>query len=53
MLIAIVPLVVAIIGALVYALASNAKAVELGRALFWCGVLVTLLVEAHYTVKLG
>lgn len=39
MMIAVFPLVVAIIGALVYALASNSKAAELGRITFFVGLL--------------
>lgn len=42
MLIVVIPLLVAIIGALVYGLASNPKAAELGRCMFWTGLLVTL-----------
>jgi len=53
MLIAIWPLLVAIVGTLIYALASNAKLVEIGRALMWCGILVTMFVAAHQTVKIG
>lgn len=52
MLIAIVPLLVAIIGLLIYVLASNAKVVEVGRALMWCGILVTVLATMSRTVKL-
>lgn len=33
------PLVVTIAGALVYAFAGNAKAAELGRIAFFCGLL--------------
>lgn len=36
-------LLIAIIGALVYALAGNAKAAELGRLSFACGLLAFLL----------
>jgi len=36
------PLLVALAGLLVYALASGAKVVELGRLAFACGLLVTL-----------
>jgi hypothetical protein len=36
----------------VYVLASNAKVVEVGRVLLWCGVLVTLLVLARNTIRL-
>jgi hypothetical protein len=37
------PLLVAIIGLLVYALSSNTKVAELGRLAFACGLLVALL----------
>lgn len=52
MLISIVPLIAAIVGILVYVLASNAKAVELGRVLMWCGILVSLMVAASHVVRL-
>lgn len=52
MLISLVPLLVAVLGLLVYALASNPKAAEAGRLAFACGLLVTLLVAAHSTVRL-
>jgi hypothetical protein len=52
MLIAIVPLLAAILGLLVYVLASNSKAVELGRLTYFAGILVTLLVAARHMVKL-
>lgn len=53
MLIAIVPLLLAIVGALVYALASNAKAAELGRITFAAGMFALALVLATHTVKVG
>jgi Na+/phosphate symporter len=40
-------LLIALIGALVYALASNAKVCELGRLAFGCGLLAFLLQGAH------
>ncbi len=52
MFVAIIPLVVAIIGVLVYALASPTKVVEIGRIMFWTGLLVTLFVAAEKAVKL-
>lgn len=51
MFIAIIPLVVAIIGLLMYVLASNTKVSEIGRIMFWTGLLVTLFVAAGRTVK--
>ena len=53
LVIAIVPLLAAIAGVLLYALASNVVLKEVGRGLFWCGTLVTLLVLAHKTVSIG
>lgn len=52
MLIAVFPLVVAIIGLLMYVLASNTKVAEIGRAMFWCGLFVTLFAAASHTVRL-
>ena len=52
MFVAIVPLVVALIGVLMYALASPSKVVEIGRIMFWTGLLVTLFVAAGHSVKL-
>jgi hypothetical protein len=51
-MIAIIPLLVAIAGLLIYVLANNAKVVEVGRALMWCGILVTLFASANHTVRL-
>lgn len=53
MLIAIYPLVLAVIGALVFALASNASAKELGRGAYWAGMFALAFVLAHYTVRVG
>jgi hypothetical protein len=52
MIIALVPLLVAIIGLLIYVLSSNAKIIEVGRCLMWCGTLVTLFATMTHTVKL-
>lgn len=49
---AIVPLLAAVVGVLIYALSSNAKLAEVGRALMWCGILVTLAAVASRVVKL-
>ena len=40
---ALAPLV-AMIGLLVYALSSNAKPIEIGRLMFSCGLLASLLI---------
>ncbi len=53
MLIATIPLLVAVVGTLMFALTANAKLVELGRALMWCGVLVALFVAARHTIAIG
>ena len=39
----LVPVAVAIVGALAYALSTNAKIGEMGRLAFACGLLVALL----------
>jgi len=52
MLIAIVPLLAAILGLLVYVLASNSKAIEIGRLTYFAGLLVTLFIAAKHIVKL-
>ncbi len=43
MIITVTPLVVCIIGLLMYCLAANGKVAEIGRVLFLCGFLVCLL----------
>lgn len=48
MLAILLPVLAAVVGVLVYALATNAKVVEIGRALLWCGLLVSLLVCAEH-----
>lgn len=45
-------LLIAIIGLLIYVLAANGKAQEIGRALMWCGFLVALFMLAGKTVHL-
>lgn len=52
MLIAIVPLVVLILGALVFGLASNPKVSEMGRIAFFCGLFATVWVMSGRTVRL-
>jgi len=52
MLIAIWPLVIAVIGALVYALASNSKAAELGRLVFFCGFFWLVYSLVGHTLKM-
>jgi len=50
-MIAIIPLLAAIVGLLIYVLGANAKVIEVGRALFWCGLLVTLFTVASKVIK--
>lgn len=50
--IAIVPALVALLGLLVFVLAEG-KPAEIGRAMLWCGLLVTLAVLAGHVVKIG
>lgn len=52
MAIAIVPVLFAVAGALVYALSSNAKIAELGRLAFACALLVLMFALARHVVKL-
>ena len=51
-MIAIIPVLVAVVGILVYALSSNTKLAEIGRALMWCGILVATWVAAGRVVRL-
>ncbi len=50
-MIAIVPVLAMIIGALVYALSSNGKVAELGRLTFGAGVLVFVYSLASHAVS--
>jgi hypothetical protein len=52
MLITIIPLLVALVGLLMYALAANPKLGEVGRLLFFVGALVTVSVVSRGTVRL-
>jgi hypothetical protein len=52
MLVALLPALVALVGLVVYVLATNAKAAEIGRLMFGAGLLVTLFVVARTTVRL-
>jgi hypothetical protein len=47
----LLPLLVCIIGVLIYALASNGKAQELGRIAYFAGLLVTLFEVANHVIK--
>ncbi len=52
MLVVILPLLVAIVGVLVYALSANAKVAEIGRLAYFGGILVTLWQCASRTLHL-
>lgn len=51
-MIALVPMIAAIAGALLYLIAANQKAAELGRLIFGASMLVVLLTLAGRTVHL-
>jgi Na+/phosphate symporter len=44
-------LFVALVGILMYALSKNGKVVEIGRILFFCGVLAFLLSSASIALR--
>lgn len=43
MIVLYLPLIIALVGLVLYALASNAKAAEIGRIMFFCGLFVYLM----------
>jgi hypothetical protein len=47
------PLLIAVAGALVYAFAANPKLAEIGRILFFCGVLWTVYMLTGSTFAIG
>jgi hypothetical protein len=52
MIVAIVPVIVAIVGLLIYVMSTtNVKLTEIGRILFFCGVLVSVWVAAEHMVR--
>ena len=53
MAIAIFPIVLAVLGALVFALASNPTAKELGRIAFAAGMFALAFALAAHTVRIG
>ncbi len=52
MLIAVIPLIAAVVGALLYALSTSPKVAELGRLTFATGMLALLIGLASKTIKL-
>lgn len=53
MLTIIWPLLVVVAGALLYALAANPKLAELGRIMFFCGLLWTVYLLAGSSFAVG
>ena len=51
--IAIWPLVFAVVGALAYALSSNGKVAELGRIMYFCGLLWLVYVMVGKVLHVG
>lgn len=48
----LVPLVIAIVGALAYVLSTNGKVAELGRLCFGCGMLAICFSYAGHVVRI-
>lgn len=53
MLIAIYPLILAVVGALVYALSSNTKVSQLGLGAFYAGMFALAFTLATHTLRFG
>jgi hypothetical protein len=53
LVITVVPLLAAIIGLLMYVLASNAKVSEVGRIVFMTAILVVWFTMAGKTIRIG
>ena len=53
MLIILIPLLVCVVGVLIYALSGNPKLVEIGRVMFFVGLLWTVDRVAGAVVELG
>ena len=53
MVIAIIPVLVLIIGLLMYFASANPKVQETGRIMFFCGLLVVLFLVGNTTVRFG
>lgn len=52
LVVAILPIVVALVGLAMYVMASNTKTCEVGRCLFFAGVLTFLLAMSSETLRL-
>lgn len=53
MAVAIAPLVIAVVGLLMWFMSSNSRASMIGRILFACGMLVLTMSMAGQTLRLG
>ncbi len=53
MFIALVPLFVAIVGLLMYALSANTKVAEIGKIMFFCGLLALMFASARESIRIG
>lgn len=53
MVVAIAPLVIAVVGLLMWVLSANPKVSEAGKILFFCGTLVLTMSLASKTFHLG
>ena len=51
--IALFPFILAIVGLLIYALAANPKVSEIGRIMFFCGLLALTLAMAKTVIHFG
>ncbi len=52
MLIATIPALVSLVGALAFALSANAKVSELGRIAFACGLVVLMYVLSGHVIRI-
>ncbi len=53
MFIALVPLFVAIVGLLMFILASNPKVSEIGKMMFFCGLMALMFSSARESIRIG
>ena len=51
-MVVLLPVLIAVIGLLMYALASNAKVVEIGRLAYFAGLLAFLLLGGDQVISL-
>lgn len=53
MVIAVIPLITAVVGLLMWVLAANPKVAEAGRLMFFAGIFVLTLAFAKQTISIG